>query len=179
VLTRLVGGGPVEVGKTILLLFVTLIAIVALQQLAATRSGQTSGETDRATVLRLATDFGRELTTFDYAHPDVQSNRLRPLATADVVAEVRGAFADLALYRAVSVGDQPDAYLEALDPERGEVLVRTHSTMESQYVPAGTRSSGLLLCDVQREAGGWRVSNYQWLTPVTEGVSYATRELTR
>jgi hypothetical protein len=171
VLSRLVGHGPIEVGKTILLGFVTLIAAIALQQLAATRSDRTSGQADRATVLGVATDFGRELTTYDYAHPDVQVNRLAPLTTREVQDKVRRALPDLALYRAVSVGDTPDAYLQTLDSAHAQVLLQTRSTMQSHYVPPGTRTSGLLLCDVQRGASGWRVSDYRWLTPVTEGVS--------
>lgn len=170
-LTRLVGRDPVEVGKTAVLAFVTLIAVVALQQLAATRADRTAGEADRGTVLDVATSFGRELTTYDYAHPDVQVNRLTPLTTSQVREDVKRAFPDLALYRAVSVGDHPDAYLQTLDRDDAQVLLQTRSTVQSQYVPAGTRTSGLLVCDLTRDQSGWRVSGYRWLTPVTEGVS--------
>ena len=170
-LSRLVGSTPFEVGKTIVLAFVTLIAAVALQQLAATRSDQTSDQVDRSAVLSLAAEFGQELTTYDYGHPDVQANRLTPLSTPQVQAQVKRAFPDLALYRAVSVGDRPDAYLQALDGDHAQVLVQTRSTMQSQYVPPGTKANGLLLCDAQRGRSGWRVSAYRWLTPVTEGVS--------
>jgi hypothetical protein len=55
---------------SLLLVFATLIAAVALQQLAATRSSQTSGQADRAAALAVANDFGRELTTYDYAHAE-------------------------------------------------------------------------------------------------------------
>jgi len=175
VLNRLIGSEPIEVAKSVLLVFMTLIAIIALQQLAATRSTQTTSQTDRAQVLQVAAGFGQELTTYDYAHPDVQVNRLTPLVTPAVLDRVRRAFPDLALYRAVSVGQSPDTYMQSLDADHAEVLVQTHSTMESQYAPPGTRSTGLLLCEVQRRGAGWRVSDYKWLTPVTEGVSYATR----
>ena len=60
-------------------------------------------------MIELASDFGKELTTYDYAHPDVQANRLAPLTTRQVQDKVRRAFPDLALYQAVSVGDRPDA----------------------------------------------------------------------
>jgi hypothetical protein len=175
VLNRLIGTGPVEVAKSVVLVFAVLIAVIALQQLAANRSTQTAGQSDRSAVLQVASSFGQELTTYDYAHPDVQVNGLQPLVTPAVLARVRRAFPDLALYRAVSVGQPPETYLQSLDADRAEVLVRTHSTMESQFTPPGTRSTGLLLCEVQREGGGWRVADYKWLTPVTEGVSYATR----
>jgi len=171
VLRRLVGEEPVEVAKSAVLIFVTAIAAIALQQLAATRSSQTTGQTDRAAVLRVASDFGRELTTYDYAHPNVQVNRLTPLATSQVVSRVERAFPDLALYRAVSIGDTPDVYLQTLDAGHAEVLLRTRSTMQSQYLPPGTRTTGLLLCEVMHETSGWRVNDYRWLTPVSEGVS--------
>ena len=174
-LTRLIGTEPVEVAKSVLLVFVALIAAIALQQLAATRSAQTTGQADRSEVLRVAGSFGQELTTYDYAHPDVQVNHLTPLVTPAVLDRVRRAFPDLALYKAVSVGQPPDIYLQSLDADHGEVLVRTRSTMESQYTPPGTRSTGLLLCELDRDSAGWRVSDYRWLTPVAEGVSYATR----
>jgi hypothetical protein len=176
VLNRLVGTEPVEVVKSVLLVFVTLIAAIGLQQLAATRSSQTTGQADRAQVLQVAGEFGQALTTYDYAHPDVQVNRLTPLATGPVLDRVRRAFPDLALYKAVSVGQSPDTYIQSADAGHAEVLVQTHSTMESQYTPPGTRTSGLLLCEIRHESAGWRVNDYKWLTPVTEGVSYATRK---
>lgn len=174
-LNRLIGTEPVEVVKSALLAFVTLIAVIALQQLAATRSTQTAGQADRSTVLQVSADFGQQLTTYDYAHPDVQVNHLTPLVTPSVLDRVRRAFPDLALYRAVSVGQQPETYIQNVDADQAQVLVQTHSVMESQYTPPGTASTGLLLCDLQHESAGWRVDNYKWLTPVTEGVSYATR----
>jgi len=176
VLNRLVGTEPVEIGKTVLLAFVTLIAAIALQQLAASRSNQTAGQADRSEVLRVTASFGQALTTYDYAHPDVQVNQLTPLVTRPVLDRVRSAFPDLALYRAVSVGQTPETYVQSLDAGHAEVLVMTHSTIESEYTPPGTRSSGLLLCQVEKDGSSWRVSDYKWLTPVTEGVSYATRE---
>jgi hypothetical protein len=171
VLGRLIGHGPVEVAKSGLLVFMTLIAAIALQQLAATRAGQTSGQADRSAVLSVARDFGRELTTYDYAHPDVQQHRLEPLVTRPVLDRVRLAFPDLAQYRAVSVGASPDAYVQSLDADHAQVLLETRSTMQSQYTPPGTRSTGLLLCQLDHEQSGWRVSRYRWLTPVSEGVS--------
>jgi hypothetical protein len=175
VLNRLVGTDPVDVGKTALLLFMTLIAAVALQQVAASRSSQTAGGGDRVAVLSVARDFGRELTTYDYAHTGVQVNRLQPLVTREVIDRVRAAYPDLEVYRVVSVGETPDVYIETLDSGQGRALVQTRSIMQSQYAPSGTRTTGLLLCSVQREGSVWRVSDYQWLTPVTEGVSLATR----
>jgi hypothetical protein len=179
VLNRLVGESPVEVGKSVLLGFVTVIALIALQQLASTRSGQTASQSDRVVVLGLARDFGRELTTYDYAHTDVQVSRLRPLVSREVLDRIRAAYPDLGLYQAVSVGETPDTYLQSLDSGQARVLVQTRSALQSRYVPPGTTTTGLLVCEVRRQGSDWQVADYQWLTPVTEGVSLATREVAR
>jgi len=171
VLGRLIGQGPIEVAKTGLLVFTTLIAVIALQQLAATRSNQSAGQGDRSAVLSVARDFGQELTTYDYAHPDVQENRLRPLVTTAVLNQVRRSLPALARNHAVSIGSAPDAYLQSLDASHAEVLLRTRSTTQSQFAAPGTHGTGLLVCELDHGSSGWRVSQYRWLTAVTEGVS--------
>jgi hypothetical protein len=160
-----------EVGKAIALAFVSLIALIALQQLAATRSTQTIGDTDRAQVESVARDFGQNLTTYDYAHLDVQVNHLSGLVTSQVLDQVRQAFPDLAAYRAVSVGGTPDVYLQSVGNDQAQALVETHSQVQSQYAPSGTQTTGLLICTLRRINGSWRVSDYRWLTPVASGVS--------
>ena len=171
-LNRLIGEGPIEVAKTVVLVFVTVLAVIALQQLAAARSVDSGDRRDRLAVVGRARDFGQELTTYDYAHPDVQEHRLAPLATPGVVTRVMTAFPDLALYHAVSLGDAPDTWLEELDGGHARVLMMTRSTIQSSNVAPGTHASGLLLCDLSRQASGsWRVSDFRWLTPATQGVS--------
>lgn len=169
-LNRLVGQGRIEVGKTILIVFLAMISAISLQQVATTRSTQTAGQSDREAVLALARDFGQALTTYDYAHPDVQRGQLSRLATTRVVDKAFGSFPDLQLHKAVSVGSSPDTYLQTMDSDHAQVLVQTKSTLQSAYIPPGTRASGLLLCDLEHSSAGWRVSDYQWLTPVAEGV---------
>jgi hypothetical protein len=170
-LSTLIGHSPIEVGKTAVLLIVTLIAAIALQQLASTRGSQTIGQADRGAVLNISRQFGQALTTYDYAHPDVQVNHLSPLASRQVVNRVRGAVTDLRLYQAVSVGDTPDGFIQSLDSERAEVLLQTHSVVQSVHTPPGTHASGLVVCDLGHTPDGWIVQDYRWLTPVTEGVS--------
>lgn len=165
------GTGPVEVAKSALLVFMALIAAIALQQLAATRAGQVSDQGDRSAVLSVAGQFGQALTTYDYAHLDVQQNRLAPLVTGPVMDSVRRSWPDLRFYQAVSVGQTPDTYLQTLDAGHAQVLVQTRSLMQSQFTAPGTRTTGLMLCQLHRGGSGWKVSEYRWLTPVSEGVS--------
>ena len=40
--------------------------------------------------------------------------------------------------------------------------------MQSTFAPPGTKASGLVTCQVSAQSGGWRVTDYQWLTPATE-----------
>jgi hypothetical protein len=170
-LNRLVGRDPIEIGKTLLLAFLAVMLAIALQQLTAARSQVTVGAADREQVLSLARDFGQALTTYDYAHPEVQANHLASLATAGVVARVRQSWPDLVQAQAASIGQVPDAYVQELDADRGSVLLRTHSLGQSRFTAPGTSSSGLLLCTVQKTGSGWRVVDYQWLTAAANGVS--------
>lgn len=167
-LIALLGRTPVELAKSVALVFVGFIAIVALQQLATTRSDLTGNQSDRSEVLGLGREFGQAITTYDYAHPEVQERRLSSLATEQVIAKARRSFPDLERYRTASIGEPPDVYLQTLEAGRGQLLVRTSSTMQSATVPPGTRVSGLLLCDVRHLREGWRVTEYQWLTPALE-----------
>ena len=82
-LNRLIGTEPVEVVKSVLLAFVTLIAAIALQQLAVTRSTQSAGQTDSLGMLvgygnlvRIQADSGRidyygHMTAFAVQRGDV------------------------------------------------------------------------------------------------------------
>jgi hypothetical protein len=98
----------------------------------------------------------------------VQENNLSAVAVPAVVDKVRSAEPDLVQYQASSVGEQPDLWLQDFDGHRAHVLIRTRSTIQSTFAPAGTKASGLVTCQVEDRSGGWRVTDYQWLTPATE-----------
>ena len=114
-----------------------------------------------------ARSFSLALTTYDYAHLQVQEQNLASVAAPGVVAKVRGAEPDLVQYQASSIGQAPDVWLQEYDGHSARVLIRTKATMQSTFAPPGTRASGLVTCQVTDQSGGWRVTDYQWLTPAT------------
>jgi hypothetical protein len=168
VLNQLIGRTPLEVGKSIALGVLALVTTVALLQLAGERTQGRQGERGRTEVLSTARDFALALSTYDYAHPDVQLHRLTAVAVPQVVEKVRSAEPDLQQYQASSVGQTPDIWVQDFNGSSARVLIRTKSTMQSTFAPPGTRASGLVSCQVEQRSGGWRVTEYQWLTPATE-----------
>ena len=59
-----------------------------------------------------------------------------------MVTRVRSAQPDLRQYQASSLGETPELWLQAFDGRSADVLVRTHSTVQSIYSPPGTKASG-------------------------------------
>jgi hypothetical protein len=168
VLNELIGRTPVEVGKSIALVVLALVATLALVQLAAERTQGRQGERGRTEVLSTARDFALALSTYDYAHPEVQQRSLTAVAVPRVVEKVRSAEPDLQQYQASSVGQTPDIWVQDFNGGSARVLIRTKSTMQSTFAPPGTKASGLVSCQVEQRQGSWRVTDYQWLTPATE-----------
>ena len=168
-LTRLIGRTPLEIGKSISIVVLAVVALLAAVQLSVERTRtQGPGDQGRGQALSTARSFALALTTYDYAHPQVQENNLNAVAVPAVVSKVRSAEPDLVQYQASSVGDQPDLWMQDFDGHQARVLIRTRSTMQSTYAPAGTKTSGLVSCLVEDRSGGWRVTDYQWLTPAAE-----------
>jgi hypothetical protein len=167
-LNELIGRTPLEVGKSIALGVLALVTAVALLQLAAERTQGRQGDRGRTEVASTARDFALALSTYDYAHPDVQRHRLAAVALPQVVEKVRSAEPDLQQYQASSIGQTPDVWVQDFNGSSARVLIRTKSTMQSTFAPPGTRASGLVSCQVEQRSGAWRVTDYQWLTPATE-----------
>jgi hypothetical protein len=164
-LGELIGRTPVEVGKAIAIAVLAAISVVALFQVSLERTAGRGSDQGRAQALSAARSFGLALTTYDYAHLQVQEQNLASVAAPGVAAKVRGAEPDLVQYQASSVGLSPDLWLQDYDGRSARVLIRTKATMQSTFAPPGTKASGLVSCQVTDDSGGWRVTDYQWLTP--------------
>src|SRR5207249_10818642 len=81
----------------------------------------------------VARSFGAALTTYDYAHLDVQANRLRDLASASVLDSIRTSQPDLVVAKATSSGSAAQAYLQSFD---GQTAVRSEehtSELQSRF----------------------------------------------
>jgi hypothetical protein len=167
-LNQLIGRTPVEVGKSVGLLALAVLTTIALVQVSVERSHGNQTQQGRSEVVSTAREFAIALTTYDYAHPDVQWRRLSSVAAPTVIEKARGAEPDLLQYQASSLGESPEIWLQDFDGRSGQVLVRTHSIVQSVYSPPGTKASGLMSCRVEQLREGWRVTDYRWLTPATE-----------
>jgi hypothetical protein len=169
VLRELIGRTRVEIGKSVALGVLAIVALLALVQLSVERMQPSrAADQGRSQALATASNFSLALTTYDYAHLQIQEKNLAAVAAPGVVAKVRSAEPDLVQYQASSIGQPPDLWLQEFDGRRARVLIRTKSTMQSTFAPPGTKASGLVSCQVEDRSGGWRVTDYQWLTPATE-----------
>jgi hypothetical protein len=178
-LRQLIGRTPIEIAKAIAIVLLAAISLVALVQLSVERTQGRGTDQGRTDAISAARSFSLALTTYDYAHLQIQEQNLTSVAAPAVVKKVRSAEPDLVQYQASSVGQQPDLWLQDYDGRTARVLVRTKATMQSTFAPPGTKTSGLVSCQMSDQSGGWRVTDYQWLTPVTEtGPGYQGAEPT-
>jgi len=145
-----------------------VISVIALVQLSVERTQGRGNDQGRSDAISAARTFSLALTTYDYAHLQIQEQNLASVAAPAVVSKVRSAEPDLVQYQATSVGQPPDLWLQDYDGRKATVLIRTKATMQSTFAPPGTKASGLVSCQVTEGSGGWRVTDYQWLTPATE-----------
>ena len=166
-LRELIGETPLEQVKSVLILALAAVAAIGLQQLASTRQQIAARPAAEAQALEAARAFGAALTTYDYAHLDVQANHLQDLASPSVLDSIRTSQPDLVVAKATSSGSAAQAYLQSFDGQTAVAVVQTEQTVSSQAVPQPAKASGLFSCRLERGADGWRVTSYRWLTPVT------------
>jgi hypothetical protein len=167
VLSELFGETILERAKSIVIVLLAAIAAIGLQQLAAARQQLNSRPAAEAQALDVAREFASALTTYDYAHLDVQDNSLQDLASQGVLDRIRTSQPDLVVARASSNGSAGQAYLQSFTGQTAVAVVQTEQTISSAAAPQAVKASGLFSCRLELGPGGWRVTSYQWLTPVT------------
>ena len=166
-LSELFGETVLERAKSIVIVLLAAVAAIGLQQLAAARQQLNSRPAAEAQALDVAKEFASALTTYDYSHLDVQDNRLQPLAAQSVLDAIRTSQPDLVQAKASSNGVAGSAYLQSFDGQRAVAVVQTEQTISSAGAPQAAKASGLFSCRLELGPDGWRVTSYQWLTPVT------------
>ena len=167
-LNQLLGETRVERGKSIAIAVLAIVALISLQQLASTRTQLNSRPAAETQALDTAKAFAAALTTYDYTNLDVQNSRLQGLVTPDVMDTIRKSQPDLVSLQASSNGSAVQAYLQGYTDESATAVVQTDQTIRSVASPNSTRASGLFSCQLSREASGWRVTSYRWLTPAIQ-----------
>jgi hypothetical protein len=167
VLSEVFGETLLERAKSIAILVLAAIAALGLQQLASTRQQLTSQPAAEGQALNVARAFASALTTYDYAHLDIQDNRLQGVAAPSVLDTIRTSQPDLVVAKASSNGGAAQAYLQSFDGQTAVAVVQTEQTISTQAAPQPASASGLFSCQLKRGPDGWRVTSYRWLTPVT------------
>jgi hypothetical protein len=163
VLTLLVGRSAVERAKAgVIAVLLTLLAL-SLWLTSAGRAAAVGEQRDRSNAVDIATRFGAALTTYDYAHRDVQMSLVVLICSRSVCERVAGAFADIAAAKASSIGDVMDATVINQTSTQIEVLLRTSQVVTSSYEAAATELTGWLHVSVGRSRNGWVVIDYRWL----------------
>ena len=166
-LSELWGETGLERAKSVLILLLAALAAVGLQQLASTRQEVARQPAAEAQALNVAKDFGAALTTYDYAHLDVQDSRLQDLVSQGVLDRVRTGQSDLVQVKASSEGSAGQAYLQSFNGQTATAVVQTQQEISTQAAPQPVKASGLFSCRLRLGSDGWRVTSYEWLTPVT------------
>jgi hypothetical protein len=167
VLSEVFGETLLERAKSVAILVLAAIAAIGLQQLASTRQQLAIKPAAEGQALDVARTFAAALTTYDYAHLDIQDNRLQGVAAPSVLDTIRTGQPDLVAAKASSNGGAGQAYLQSFDGQTAVAVVETEQTISTEAAPQAARASGLFSCQLKREPDGWRVTSYRWLTPVT------------
>jgi hypothetical protein len=168
-LTRLVGQSGIERAKTVAVaVFATLWTLALIQ---AWTSGEDSNRLrqDRQASVEVARQFALALTTYDFAHPDLQLRALSQVSEPGVVRAVATASNDLEAAKAASVGGVLNTVLIASDSSESQILVRTSQVARSDFSDGSSVLTGLLEVTVTNMEAGWKVSAYEWLRVPTFG----------
>jgi hypothetical protein len=158
-----VGRSTAERSKSIAIALLTGLLILALWQVANVTTQATRETHDRQVAADVARRFALALTTYDYAHPDVQAKQVATVSSQLVTERIRAASLDFKSARASSLGDVTDVVVASVTDTHGEVFVDTAQAVSHSYAEGETNLIGLLVVTVSRSGGVWLVSDYHWL----------------
>ena len=162
-LRLLVGRSALERGKSLAIVSLAGLVAVSLWQVSIGRAMAVRDQHDRENATSVAQQFATALTTYDYAHLDVQATRVAAISVPSVRQRVGIASQDLVLARASSLGTATGGLVSELTTDRAEVLVPTLQLVSGKYEVVTTPLKGLLDVRLSRSQGGWVVSDYLWL----------------
>lgn len=154
----------VEKARSAALYAAILLALLSLIQLAVDRSTMITRDREQAAAVHVARQFVEALSTYDYAHPEVQVEHLRSVASEDVVARVVDATGELRAIEASAIGEAGKSWVAEFTPgESAAVVVEVHEIVTNSYVGVGRQLHGLVQCVVGRSRGNWSVQAYEWV----------------
>lgn len=160
---NVLGRSTGERAKSIAIVIMSGLLLLSLWQASSARAQAQRESRDRQAVTDVAGRFALALTTYDYAHPNIQMLAVAEVASPAVRARVAAAFTDLTRAKASSIGDVTNSIVETLSDSRAEVLVRTSQVVSGSYVAPAMVLSGMLDATIISLGSGWVVSDYSWL----------------
>lgn len=160
---RFIGRSAAERAKSIAIGLLAGLLTISLWQLSAQNVEATRGKQVRDVAAAVARQFATALTTYDYAHPDVQLVQIAAISCPLVSDRVRSASQDVAYARATSVGAVSDPIVTTVTNSHAEVLVGTSQVVSSIYTSRVAELAGLLEVGVDQTGARWVVSDYRWL----------------
>jgi hypothetical protein len=159
----LLGRSATERAKSVAVVLLGSVLIVSLWEVSTGHSAAVREQQERETVIVVARRFAVALTTYDYAHPNVQLSNVAALGSMSVFDRASGSSADVAAAKASSQGDATSAVVVTVDGAGAEVVVTTVQVVSSSYTGTGATLTGLLDVTVSRSGRGWIVTDYRWL----------------
>jgi hypothetical protein len=160
---NLYGRSPAERAKSIALGLFAVLLSASAWQISDGRAQPVREQQDRETVTAIARGFAIALTTYDYAHPNVQRVRIATVSSSDILARVTAATSDIAQSKASSLGEATYTTVVTLSSSRSEVLVGTAQVVSGAYTGSGSELAGLLCVTVGRSDSNWLVVDFRWL----------------
>jgi hypothetical protein len=160
---NLFGRSTTERAKSIAIGLLAALLVISLWQLWTATSQASHNDRNRQVATDLARQFAIALTTFDYAHEDVQRLSIAALSTPVVQRRVGRALPDLVALRASSHGDVRDSVVSSLTSTKAVVIVSTNQLFTSRNNLTATRLQGLLEVRLSQSPQSWVVTDYRWL----------------
>jgi len=163
-LKKLTGRTWIEKTKALLIVVLLVTVGISQKQLWDAQSAGRSTTNDRVQVATTATEFTKALTTFDFAHLDVQSGQIKQISTESVLKKVQADFSELQTAHATSIEVSTKPQAVDLEGSHATVLLTTDSRLQTTFIPPGTLSTRTLSCKLLKLIGGWRVSDFNWIS---------------
>lgn len=158
------GRDRVEGARTFAVIVMAIVAVVSLGQVASQRSVLNSEATAQAAALDVARRFASVMTTYDYAHPEVQKEQLDAIAVPSVVAQVTAAWSDIRTLDASSIGDVVGSTIINFGGRSTSAIVQVDEVVSNNLLGRGRRLSGMLECELWTSPNGaWRIASFRWL----------------
>ena len=152
-----------ERAKTVAISVLAGLLLLALWQLESQSALTTREDQNRQVAVDVAQRFAIALTTYDYAHPNVQLDTVAAVSSVAVQERVRAAAEDVVAAKASSLGEVTDSVVTNLTASKADVLLETAQVVGGSYAESGTTLRGLLEVTVGQPGGGWVVVDFRWL----------------